>query len=252
MWIRWLPLQPILTYVCLSSPISEPAGETAKLFDIKVTSPTYEGWMVLCNEGAQNRVRLDMISVLSKERTLPAYDLLASLGLPEVTNARMLGWAPSRFANPGDVIYLISEKGSYLLDQETFKTDESWNIKAVDFIIPPADEEPVYYISLNSGSSYGGEANFCVTDKGNAYCQALGTAGAAFEYPINTSERGLAPEFKVAPYVGVSMARPGNGNTALFYDTDNRRFVGWSTRNYRQPETNSYLPCKTPKRPCSV
>ena len=52
-----------------------------------------------------------MISVLSKERTLPAYDLLASLGLPEVTNARMLGWAPSRFANPGDVIYLISEKG---------------------------------------------------------------------------------------------------------------------------------------------
>ena len=25
------------------------------------------------------------------------------------------------------------------------------------------------------------------------------------------------------------MARPGNGNTALFYDTDNRRFVGWST-----------------------
>ncbi len=122
------------------------------------------------------------------------------------------------------------------IDQETFKTDESWNIKAVDFIIPPADEEPVYYISLNSGSSYGGEANFCVTDKGNAYCQALGTAGAAFEYPINTSERGLAPEFKVAPYVGVSMARPGNGNTALFYDTDNRRFVGWSTGTTDNPK----------------
>ena len=122
------------------------------------------------------------------------------------------------------------------MDQETFKTDESWNIKAVDFIIPPADEEPVYYISLNSGSSYGGEANFCVTDKGNAYCQALGTAGAAFEYPINTSERGLAPEFKVAPYVGVSMARPGNGNTALFYDTDNRRFVGWSTGTTDNPK----------------
>ena len=226
------PLAPFAanTYLCMFIVTDVRTGrETAKLFDIKVTSPTYEGWMVLCNEGAQNRVRLDMISVLSKERTLPAYDLLASLGLPEVTNARMLGWAPSRFANPGDVIYLISEKGSYLLDQETFKTDESWNIKAVDFIIPPADEEPVYYISLNSGSSYGGEANFCVTDKGNAYCQALGTAGAAFEYPINTSERGLAPEFKVAPYVGVSMARPGNGNTALFYDTDNRRFVGWST-----------------------
>ena len=79
MWIRWLPLLPlILTYVCLSSPISEPAGRRQNYSTSKSPPPTYEGWMVLCNEGAQNRVRLDMISVLSKERTLPAYDLLAS------------------------------------------------------------------------------------------------------------------------------------------------------------------------------
>ena len=55
------------TYLCMFIVTDVRTGrETAKLFDIKVTSPTYEGWMVLCNEGAQNRVRLDMISVLSK------------------------------------------------------------------------------------------------------------------------------------------------------------------------------------------
>ena len=55
------------TYLCMFIVTDIRTGrETAKLFDIKVTSPTYEGWMVLCNEGAQNRVRLDMISVLSK------------------------------------------------------------------------------------------------------------------------------------------------------------------------------------------
>ena len=32
------------------------------------------------------------------------------------------------------------------------------------------------------------------------------------------------------------MARPGNGNTALFYDTDNRRFVGWSTGTTDNPK----------------
>ena len=44
---------------------------------------------------------------------------------------------------------------------------------------------------------------------------------------MNTSVRGKTPEFRVAPYVGVSMARPGNGSTALFYDIDNRQFMGW-------------------------
>lgn len=40
-------------------------------FDIKVTSSTYEGWMILCNEGDQNRARMDMISVISAERIIP-------------------------------------------------------------------------------------------------------------------------------------------------------------------------------------
>lgn len=216
------------TYLCMFCVTDKRSGrETAKLFDIKVTSSTYEGWMVLCNEGPENRVRMDMISVLSKEKVLPAYDLLSSLGLPEIKNARMLGWYPN-FWSYGDILYLVSEEGSYKLNNETFKTDASWNMRTVDFIIPPANEEPICYVDLNSGFWIGGEANFCVTDKGNAYCQDLGMSGAAFEYPINTSERGKAPEFKVAPYVGVSMARPGNGETALFYDTDNQRFVGWS------------------------
>lgn len=216
--------------------------ETARIFEIKITSPTYEGWMVLCNEGPEDRVRLDMVSVLSKEKVLPAYDLLASLGLPEIRYARMLGWYPNLYAS-GDVIYLMSEDGSYLLNNETFKTGESWNIKAVDFIVPPVDEEPVVYWDLNAGAPWGGAANFCITDKGNAYCQYLGLSGAAFEYPINTDERGKAPAFKVAPYVGVSMARPGNGTTALFYDTDNRRFVGWSAgKGGDSPQILSALP----------
>ena len=52
--------------------------------------------------------------------------------------------------------------------------------------------------------------------------------GAAFEKPINTSARGEAPTYRVAPYIGESMARPGNGKAAVFYDMDNQRFTGMS------------------------
>lgn len=201
--------------------------ETSKTFDIKVSSPTYEGWMVLCNEGEQERVRMDMISVISAERVIPAYDVLTPLGLPELKQAKGIGFYPNRFANPADVIYVMSGEGTFKIDRETFKTDASWNIRNIDFIIPPGDENVICYTPVNNASTAGALACICVTDVGNAYVQVFDAAGAAFEYPVNTSIRGSVPEFRVAPYVGVSMARPGNGSTALLYDVDNRQFVGW-------------------------
>ena len=105
--------------------------------------------------------------------------------------------------------------------------DESLEIGNIDFILPLVNEHVVCYTSVNNASTAGALASLCVTDAWNAYAQVRDYAGPAFEYPINTSERGKAPEYKVAPYVGVSMARPGNGETALLSDTDNKRFVGW-------------------------
>ena len=51
MWIRWLPLQPILTYVCLSSPISEPAGRRQNYSTSKSPPPlTKAGWYSVTKE----------------------------------------------------------------------------------------------------------------------------------------------------------------------------------------------------------
>lgn len=220
---------PANTYLCWFSVKDIRTGrETSTSFDVKITSPTYEGWMVLCNEGEENRVRMDMISVISKDRIIPAYDLLSGLGLPECKDAKMLGWYPNLYASPGDLIYCMTKDGTYKLNNETFKTDISWDIKNIDFIIPPTNENTISYATLNSGGFPGSLANFCVTDAGNAYVQVLGLAGAAFETPINTSIRGTEPEYQVSPFIGVSMERPGNGKSALFYDIDNKRFVGWA------------------------
>ena len=238
---RWVDLNPAKTldldtlaafvantYIGWFSVTDKRSGvQTSATFDIKVSSPTYEGWMVLCNEGKQERVRMDMISVISAERVIPAYDVLTPLGLPELKQAKGIGFYPNRFANPADVIYVMSGEGTFKIDRETFKTDASWNIRNIDFIIPPRDENVICYTPVNNASTAGALACICVTDVGNAYVQVFDAAGAAFEYPVNTSIRGSVPEFRVAPYVGVSMARPGNGSTALLYDVDNRQFVGW-------------------------
>ena len=204
--------------------------ETVKTFDIIVSSVTYEGWLVLCNEGEEERVRMDMISMISSDNYVTAYDVLSPLGLPKVHHATGIGFYPNMMNNPNDVIYIMSKEGTYRLDRETFETDESYSIYAVDFIVPPTDpnENIVEYTILDVGWEYYAGAAFCVSTTGNAYAQLFGTSGAAFEYPINTYERGGDPEFRVAPYVGVSMVRVGNGESALFYDIDNQRFVGWT------------------------
>lgn len=200
--------------------------ETIKTFNVKVTSSVYEGWMILCNEGEGNRVRMDMISVISSDRFVFAYDLLAPLGLPEMKEARGIGFYPNNYSS-GDIIYVMSEEGAYLINNEDFSTDESWNIFYNDFIVPPENEHIVSYSTVNNDNTVRAVAALCVSKEGNAYAQIYGTAGAAFEEPINTSVRGGEPEYKVAPYIGTSMARPGNSDAALLYDIDNMRFVGW-------------------------
>ena len=114
---------------------------------------------------------MDMISVISAERVIPAYDLLTSLGLPELKHAKGIGFYPNRFASPADLIYVMSAEGTYKLDRETFKTDESLEIGNIDFILPLVNEYVVCYTSVNNASTAGALASLCVTDAGNAYAQ---------------------------------------------------------------------------------
>lgn len=203
-----------------------------KTYDIKISSATFEGYMLLCNEGPKNRVRMDMISKITSERLALVYDVLTPLGLPEIHDAVMLGLAPSMYPQ-GDALYLTSMEGAYKLHSATnwgvdLSSGESWKINHVDFALPPPDgTEICTYFPMYGPSFVGQRAVFAHTTDGDVYALNSGLSGAGFELPINTSVRGGATEFRVAPYVGYSMARPGKGNLALFYDIDNQRFVGW-------------------------
>lgn len=200
------------------------SGETKNVsVEIKITSGTYEGWMVLCDVGSENKTRLDMVSVLSKVRKEAVHDILGS-GAPQLRNSnKILFDAWPKYAK-GDAIWMSTQDGTYVLNQTTLQTKAVDNIATSLFILDLGDEIPVAVDALPF------TAHFAVTNKGNLYYQNMGKTGSAFELPINMFKEDGAPEFKVAPFIGVPQMRPYTWDEiALFYDKDNKRFVGWDT-----------------------
>ena len=102
---------------------------------VTVASVSYEGWCVLCNEGENNRVRLDMVSVISNEREIAAHDILNS-DFPAMTNATQFIFDSKPRYVPDCYIYLLSESGSYQLDGTTLEGTEASNNFATDFAVP--------------------------------------------------------------------------------------------------------------------
>lgn len=198
---------------------------TSKQYQINVGSTTYEGWLVLCNEGAEERVRLDMISKISSTKTVVAKDL--AQGLPTLHHATsFIVWTQD--ASPGDQAYIFSREGSYELDPESMECNPEHDYVSVLFAFDPG--ETIIKQENFGGPYYDWTTAYkvCFGENGNAYAYSDGTYGAAFATPINTLQEGQPAQFRVAPYCGYSWMRPWNkayGEYILFYDVDNRRFL---------------------------
>lgn len=198
---------------------------TSKTYKVTVASATYEGWMILGTEGAENTTRMDMISVISSTREELSFDIMDSRGLPgETEGALCFGWYPNNSNSTMDRIFLFAETGGYMLEKEEFSTSEKMLINYVDFVSPLKLMAPVV-----SYTSFGN--NILVTTEGDAYAQKTGISGAKFFDPINTTIRGNSPEFKVSQYVGYNAKRPTiPSRAAILFDRTNRRFVGFDDK----------------------
>ncbi len=200
---------------------------TSNFFDISVTSTTYEGWLVLCNEGAEERVRLDMISNISSTRIETIHDVAA--GLPVVHHATGLGFIPL-LSTPGDLLSIFSRERSFQIDRATLESDELGEFNLNRFIIDPGEtmirEFPFPATTYNWQVKF----RFAFSELGNAYLQDANSGGSAYGLPINTLSAGKPAEFRVAPFAGFSCVRPWSTSyaaNALFYDSDNKRFLAF-------------------------
>lgn len=208
---------------------------------VKILTSTYEGWMVLSNVGADNSVRVDIISKNSQGETIVATNILGN-DAPELKNGTALVMNPSKFSG-AESIYLMSYSGGYTLNQDDLETSESNNIKFSDFILPSTPGAPVSMLPVHLRNTTGPLSRMCVTDLGNAYAITSGNSGASFEHLMNTDKVGNDQTYQVSPMTGTSMARPGNSSCVLLYDVTNKRFVGW---NYNAMEKKLLFPLSDP------
>ncbi|MGN1264204.1 MAG: PKD-like family lipoprotein [Muribaculaceae bacterium] len=219
-------------HVCWYSVTDNRTGvRYSAVVDVKVVVSTSEGWMVLCNDGDDNRVRLDMISCLTIDRLMPVYDIDLCTDIEPLHNARSLGTFYNVRGTIGDKIVLMSEDNAFLLNN-TYLTINgyAYELKTSHFVSLP-DDHIVTFRAVPCSNFITADAVIAVSLEGNAFVwNPWDTGGGAFEDPINTSERAKDPEYRVAPFVGTSATRStalaGYG-AALLFDIDNHRFVGW-------------------------
>lgn len=212
--------------------------KSLKLFYVNATTITSEGWMLLCNEGKEERVRLDMLAQISIDRIVPAYDvILRKEGVPEQYHAANLGFYSTNGANNNRIV-MMSEDAAYWLQTtdnrgctEFTELDSYYELKSCMFL-SISDDHIVNFVPVPCNVPYKADhdAVICVSREGNAYVWNTVSLNSGFEYPVNTSERGATPEYRVAPYVGTTLRRAVSVEygIALLFDTDNHRFVYWS------------------------
>lgn len=197
----------------------------SKQYQVNVGSTTFEGWLVLCNDGAENRVRLDMIAQVKGDNIVTTHNICK--GLPELHNATCILAFPQG-SNPGDQVHLYSKEGAYEIDSESLEYTGGGSIVNNHFAFAPFGN--VIKEDLFSPTTYSWLQKYKISfdDQENAYVMVDGVSGSAYSTPINTLVEGTNPQFKVAPFVGFNWTRPwvnSYGGLMLFYDTTNKRFM---------------------------
>lgn len=202
-------------YLAVYSVTDKRTGVTTNhSFGVTVITSTSEGWMVLCNEGSENRVRLDMVSVLDADNIVPVYDLLGD-DIPDQYDAKQLFFLRKNYA--ADQIYMLSGTGAYSLDYIELTAAETGDVMKSEFLADMGGVVPERMATC--GSSY----YFLVMSDGNVYRRSASSAGAVYEFPLNTDDYGADATYKVSPYV--VGAKGMMAFLALVYDVDNQRFL---------------------------
>lgn len=197
--------------------------------ELEITSGTYKGWLVLCDEGNDDKVRLDLLSDLGNNREAIVYDVMGKEA-PVRHHANRVSMYD--YYTTYQSIIVSSKEGCSYLDVNTLKTNESLDAK-YQFIVEPKGE------TIILGQTHGYYVNNMITDKGNVYCKGY-SYGSVFEDPCNTSKPGGKPEFKIAPMIGAVPGGVAGTYITIFYDTDNNRFLGRYI--YASGNTALYLP----------
>lgn len=181
-------------------------------FQLTVASSITSGWMVLCNEGAERRVRMDMIGIISADREVVTHDILPNLPLSH--GAIGIAHDPKFRMVSGPTFRVLTEDGGYKLNPSDFVSGPEYSM---DYEF---GDQTVHHIPVSYNFAYGYPV---VVDKeGDIYMQGNAN-GAIFGMPFNVLKAGTNPTFKVSPYIGNLNSIAG----AFLYNVTDGRFMMW-------------------------
>lgn len=220
-----MPSVPAGNYTIWYTVTNKKSGVTFNFKNtVSIRSTTSEGWMVLSRNGADKKARLDMIYTHANGQEMVRTDVFPETA-PEILNPTGITMCPVYAYSTGDEIYLTAEKGAYKLNVSTLAPAATELIRNLLFISPNIPGDVVNFHAVYNSGGYKSVTTTCVTSEGNCYGVYSNSAGACFEFPMNSDGYSNDPTYKVAPFIGSSQTRPGNSGKALFYDTTNKRFM---------------------------
>lgn len=189
-------------------------------YNLQVSEPTSEGWMVLCADGSANRARLDVISAITGE-TLQ--DVLRNNGMPAMNGPRRILW--SAYADSDSPFYLLTNDGATRLGRNGFEWKEEFRMKYEMGIT--ADPIPETIID-------GVTAKLMISESRAYYSTYGGGIAGLFGSISNT--------LNVAPVIGSNISTDAIMVPAyLLYDLDNKCFMGYAP-DLASPDVGNYPP----------
>lgn len=194
---------------------------------VSIKSTTSDGWMVLSQNGADKKARLDMIYTHANGKEMVAVNVFPE-DAPEINGPTGIVMNPVYAYSTGDEIYLTAEKGAYKINNMVDATLEPTAlnlIRNLQFVTPNIPGEVSSLLPIYNSGGYKAVTLTCVTTEGNCYGIYSNNAGACFEFPMNSDGYSNSPTYKVSQFIGSSETRPGNSGKALFYDITNKRFM---------------------------
>ena len=148
--------------------------------------------MLLCDEGSEERVRLDMLAQISVDRIVPAYDVIRRKdGVPEQYHAANIGFYATGSAT-GNRIIAMSEDAAYWLETTDSKGGgefldvESYHELKSAMFLAATDDHIVNFVSVPYKGLYKPEhdAVICVSREGNVYAWNTVEVETGFELSL--------------------------------------------------------------------
>ena len=183
---------------------------TSAEFKLSVVTSTTKGWVVLCEEGSERKVRIDMIGEVG-DRIAVSRNLLDFL--PELHGAyQILLESNMLYTSYSPYLNLYTEDNSFCILSYNGNFNRNFSDLRGTVFARPIDD---FIVREENNYSY-----IVITADGDVY-QKMSSSSALYDVKINVDEPFGEPNYKMAPFIGVGWS---NGYNGILYDKTNRRF----------------------------